>query len=51
MWDLWWTKWRWDRFFSPEYFGFPSFIPPVLHYKEKQKKNNLITGLKAAVRP
>jgi hypothetical protein len=21
-WDLWWTKWRWDRFF-PEYFGFP----------------------------
>jgi hypothetical protein len=22
MWDLWWTKWHWDRFFS-EYFGFP----------------------------
>jgi hypothetical protein len=22
MWDLWWTKWQWDRFF-PEYFGFP----------------------------
>jgi hypothetical protein len=22
MWDLWWIKWRWDRFF-PEYFGFP----------------------------
>jgi hypothetical protein len=22
MWDLWWTKWHWDRF-SPEYFGFP----------------------------
>jgi hypothetical protein len=21
MWDLWWTKWHWDRFFS-EYFGF-----------------------------
>jgi hypothetical protein len=21
MWDLWWTKWHWDRFF-PEYFGF-----------------------------
>jgi hypothetical protein len=21
MWDLWWTKWRWDRFF-PEFFGF-----------------------------
>jgi hypothetical protein len=23
MWDLWWTKWRWGRFFS-EYFDFPS---------------------------
>jgi hypothetical protein len=22
VWDLWWTKWHWDRFF-PEYFGFP----------------------------
>jgi hypothetical protein len=22
MWDLWWRKWHWDRFF-PEYFGFP----------------------------
>jgi hypothetical protein len=22
MWDLWWTKWHWDRFFS-ESFGFP----------------------------
>jgi hypothetical protein len=21
MWDLWWTKWHWDKFFS-EYFGF-----------------------------
>jgi hypothetical protein len=21
MWDLWWTKWHWDRFF-PKYFGF-----------------------------
>jgi hypothetical protein len=25
MWDLWWTKWHWDRFF-PEYFGFPLSI-------------------------
>jgi hypothetical protein len=25
MWDLWWTKWHWDRFFS-EYFGFPLSI-------------------------
>jgi hypothetical protein len=22
MWDLWWTKWHWDRFFS-KYLGFP----------------------------
>jgi hypothetical protein len=21
MWDFWWTKWHWDRFF-PEFFGF-----------------------------
>jgi hypothetical protein len=25
MWDLWWTKWHWDRFFS-EYVGFPLSI-------------------------
>jgi hypothetical protein len=25
MWDLWWTKWHWDRFFS-ELFGFPLSI-------------------------
>jgi hypothetical protein len=25
MWDLWWTKWHWDRLF-PEYFGFPPSI-------------------------
>jgi hypothetical protein len=25
MWDLWWTKWHWDRFF-PEHFGFPLSI-------------------------
>jgi hypothetical protein len=25
MWDLWWTKWHWDRFFS-EFFGFASAI-------------------------
>jgi hypothetical protein len=26
MWDLWWTKWHWNRFFS-EYFGFPLSFP------------------------
>jgi hypothetical protein len=30
MWDLWWTKWHWDRFFS-ELFSFPiNIIPPWL---------------------
>jgi hypothetical protein len=26
-WDLWWTKWHWDRVFA-EYFGFPLSISP-----------------------
>jgi hypothetical protein len=32
MWDLWWTKWHWGRFFS-EFFGFfpTNIIPPLLH--------------------
>jgi hypothetical protein len=25
LWDLWWTKWHWDRFFS-KFFGFPLSI-------------------------
>jgi hypothetical protein len=30
MWDLWWTKWQWDRLFS-KFFGFPvNIIPPCL---------------------
>jgi hypothetical protein len=47
MWDLWWTKWHWDRFF-PEYFSFfpVNFNPPVLHYTEKRKQLIIfITGL------
>jgi hypothetical protein len=28
MWDLWWTKWHWDRFFS-EFFNF--FLPISFH--------------------
>jgi hypothetical protein len=58
MWDLWWTKWHWDRFL-PENFGFPLsiFIPPMLHYSEKTKKHESSSSqgctisLKAAVRP
>jgi hypothetical protein len=42
MWDLLWTKWHWDRFF-PRVLRFSpvNFIPPVLHYREKQKTNHL----------
>jgi hypothetical protein len=30
MWDLWWTNWHWNRFFS-EFFGSSSvIIPPLL---------------------
>jgi hypothetical protein len=48
MWDLWWTKWHWDRFFR---FSPVNFIPPVLHYKEMDKKIIIIivifiTGLR-----
>jgi hypothetical protein len=47
MWNLWWTKWHWDRFF-PEYFGFPLSIS--IHrcpLKWKSRKNLIIfiTGL------
>jgi hypothetical protein len=32
MWDLWWTKWHWDRFCPPVLrFSPVNFIPPVLH--------------------
>jgi hypothetical protein len=38
-WDLWWTKWHWDRFFS-ESFGFPpaNIIPPLAPHFRKLKK-------------
>jgi hypothetical protein len=44
MWDLWWTKWHWDRCF-PEYilrFSPDNFIPPLHHYSEKRKKPIII---------
>jgi hypothetical protein len=48
MWDLWWTKWHWDRFF-PEYFGFPlslSFHRCSITWKNKKKIIFIvITGL------
>jgi hypothetical protein len=47
MWDLWWTKRHWDRFF-PRVLRFSpvNFISPVLHYTEKRIKLIIfITGL------
>jgi hypothetical protein len=32
MWDLWWTKWHWDRF-SCKSFGAVSIIPPLAHLR------------------
>jgi hypothetical protein len=43
MWDLWWTKWHWDRFY-PEYFGFPlslSFHRCSITRKNEKKTNHL----------
>jgi ABC-type transport system involved in Fe-S cluster assembly fused permease/ATPase subunit len=41
MWDLWWTKWHWDRFF-PEYFGFPLSISfDLCSITQKNEKRNL----------
>jgi hypothetical protein len=42
VWDLWWTKWHWGRFF-PEYFGFPlsvSFHRCSITGKKTQNNNN-----------
>jgi hypothetical protein len=38
-WDLWWSKWHWDRFFS-ELFSFPLSISfhRGLHISESSKK-------------
>jgi hypothetical protein len=41
MWDLWWTKWHWDRFFLSEYFGF--LLSVSFHrcsISRKRTKNN-----------
>ena len=46
MWDLWWTKWHWDRFF-PEFFGFPSqfhsTVAPLLGKIKKTQIHNSST--------
>jgi hypothetical protein len=38
MWDLWWTKWHWDRFFS-QHFGFPLSISLIKIEKQKKPHN------------
>jgi hypothetical protein len=37
MWDLWWTKCEWDRFFPSTSVSPVNFISPVLHYTEMRK--------------
>ena len=47
MWDLWWTKWHWERVF-PEYFGFPlsmSFHLCSIKMEKQKKLITFITGL------
>jgi hypothetical protein len=47
MWDLWWTKWHWDRFF-PEYVCFPlsmSFHRCSITRKNEKTLIIFITGL------
>jgi hypothetical protein len=41
MWDLWWTKWHWDRFFS-EFFGFPLSI----HNSTVDLQTHIIWGMR-----
>jgi hypothetical protein len=47
MWDLWWKKWHWDRFF-PKYFGFPlsiSFLRCSITRKNEKTLIISFTGL------
>jgi hypothetical protein len=61
MWDFWWKKWHWDRFF-PDHFGFPLSISfPWCSITWKNEKNDYLSlhlhhkdctiSLKPAVRP
>jgi hypothetical protein len=40
MWDLWWTKWHWDRFFS-ESFG----IPLSIYHSTIALQTHIIRGM------
>jgi hypothetical protein len=56
MWDLWWAKWHWDRFFLESY-GFPLSISfhRCSFTRKNEKRSSSSQGctisLKAAVRP
>jgi hypothetical protein len=41
MWDMWWTKWHWDRFFS-EFFGFP----PSIYHSIVTLQTHIIWGMR-----
>jgi hypothetical protein len=41
MWDLWWTKWHWDRFLA-EFFGFPLSI----YHSTVALKTHIIWGMR-----
>jgi hypothetical protein len=52
MWDSWWTKWHWDRFF-PEYFDFPlsiSFYRCSITRKNEKKESSLSQGCKISLK-
>jgi hypothetical protein len=57
MWDLWWTKWHWDRFFFPSTLVFScQFNSTGVQLQGKMKKKSsssqgYTVSLKAAVRP
>ena len=45
MWNLWLSKWHWDRFFPPEYFGFPLSISHSTGAPLHGRTKNFITWL------
>jgi hypothetical protein len=52
MWDVWWTKWQWDRFFS-EFFDFT--LPILLHrrspysYIIRETNNMSVIGISSVL--
>jgi hypothetical protein len=44
MWDLWWTKWRWGRFFRVFRFPLPIFIPQFLRNHHPGRRTEIPTA-------